>query len=123
MEGKRVVVTGLGALTPIGNTVKEFWDNGVNGKSGAAKITKFDSSKFKTQFACEVKDFDPKKYLNRNEIKRSDLFTQYALHVASEAISDSGIDVNLMSPFDIGIRQWRYVNFRRRGEKSCIKRL
>lgn len=103
MEGKRVVVTGLGALTPIGNTVKEFWDNGVNGKSGAAKITKFDPSKFKTQFACEVKDFDPKKYLNRNEIKRSDLFTQYALHVASEAISDSGIDVNLMSPFDIGV--------------------
>ena len=103
MEGKRVVVTGLGALTPIGNTVKEFWDNGVNGKSGAAKITKFDPSQFKTQFACEVKDFDAKKYLDRNEIKRSDLFTQYALHVASEAISDSGIDVNRMSPFDIGV--------------------
>ncbi|MEQ9290293.1 MAG: beta-ketoacyl-ACP synthase II [Cyclobacteriaceae bacterium] len=100
---KRVVVTGLGALTPIGNSVDEFWKNAVEGKSGAGLITKFNTENFKTKFACEVKDFDPKKYLERNEIKRSDLFTQYALHVATEAMHDSGIDLETMSPFDVGV--------------------
>lgn len=100
---KRVVVTGLGALTPIGNSVDEFWKNAVEGKSGAGLITKFNTENFKTKFACEVKDFDPKKYLERNEIKRSDLFTQYALHVATEAMHDSGIDLETMSPFDAGV--------------------
>ena len=100
---KRVVVTGLGALTPIGNTVNEFWDNAVNGKSGAARITRFDPTLFKTQFACEVKNFTPEKYLAHNEIKRSDLFTQYAIYAASEALADSGLDIAAMDPFDIGV--------------------
>ncbi|MGD1842734.1 MAG: beta-ketoacyl-ACP synthase II [Thermonemataceae bacterium] len=103
MSNRRVVVTGLGALTPIGNTLKEFWENAVAGKSGAAKITKFDPTNFKTQFACEVKGFQPDTRLSRNEIKRSDLFTQYALYVASEALEDAGLDLEKIDPFDIGV--------------------
>ncbi|AIY13532.1 beta-ketoacyl-ACP synthase II [Cellulophaga baltica] len=100
---KRVVITGLGALTPIGNSVDTFWENAINGQSGASKITKFDTSLFKTKFAAELKDFDPKKYLDRNQIKRSDLFTQYALYSVAEAMEDSGLDTSKMSPFDIGV--------------------
>lgn len=100
---KRVVITGLGALTPIGNTVNELWQSAINGKSGISKITKFDTSLFKTTFAGELKNFTPEKYLDRNEIKRSDRFTQYALYSANEAINDSGLDLNSMSPFDIGV--------------------
>ncbi len=100
---KRVVITGLGALTPIGNTVDELWNNAINGKSGVSKITKFDTSLFKTTFAGELKDFDPTKHLNRNEIKRSDRFTQYALYSANEALDDSGLDIQSLSPFDIGV--------------------
>ncbi len=99
----RVVVTGLGAITPLGNNVEEFWNNAVNGVSGAAPISKFNPEKFKTQFACEVKDFEPKKYLDRNEIKRSDLFTQYGLYSSAEAMEDAGIDTDKISPFDIGV--------------------
>ena len=93
---KRVVITGLGAITPIGNNVFEFWKNAVNGKSGAKQITKFDTSKFKTKFACEIQDFDPTLYLEHGEIRKSDLFTQYALHAASEAIHDSGLEIAKM---------------------------
>lgn len=100
---KRVVITGLGAITPIGNNVSEFWNNAVAGKSGAKQITKFDTSKFKTKFACEIQDFDPTLYLEHGEIRKSDLFTQYALHAASEAIHDSGLEIDKMSPFDIGV--------------------
>jgi len=100
---KRVVITGLGALTPIGNSVDELWQSAINGKSGVTKITKFDPSLFKTTFACELKDFTPEKYLDRNEIKRSDRFTQYALYSAIEAIGDSGLDIETLSPFDIGV--------------------
>ena len=100
---KRVVITGLGALTPIGNSVDTFWKNAINGQSGASKITKFDTTLFKTKFAAELKDFDPKKYLDRNQIKRSDLFTQYALYSVAEAMEDSGLDTSIMSPFDIGV--------------------
>ncbi|MBG6131656.1 3-oxoacyl-[acyl-carrier-protein] synthase II [Aquimarina sp. EL_43] len=103
MKEKRVVITGLGAITPLGNSVEEFWDNAINAKSGAVRISKFDPSLFKTQFACEVKEFDPQKYLERNEIRKSDLFTQYALYAATEAFEDSKIDVNSISPFDIGV--------------------
>ncbi|WP_106792431.1 beta-ketoacyl-ACP synthase II [Aquimarina sp. Aq78] len=103
MKEKRVVITGLGAITPLGNSVEEFWYNAINAKSGAARILKFDPSLFKTQFACEVKGFDPQKYLERNEIRKSDLFTQYALYAATEAFEDSKIDVNSISPFDIGV--------------------
>jgi len=100
---KRVVVTGMGALTPIGNTLEAFWENAVAGKSGAGPITKFNADLYKTKFACEIKDYDPKKYLDRNEIKRTDLFTQYAMHTAAEAISDSGLNLDSVSPFDLGV--------------------
>lgn len=103
MSKTRVVITGMGAVTPLGNTVDEFWENAVKGKSGAVPISHFNAEKFKTQFACEVKNFDPKLYLDRNEIKRSDRFTQLALYAASQAIEDSGIEINTMSPFDIGV--------------------
>ena len=93
MELKRVVVTGLGAITPVGNGVPEFWENIVNGVSGAGPITHFDASLFKTQFACEVKDFDATKYIDRKEARKMDLYTQYAIAVAKEAVSDSGLDV------------------------------
>ncbi|MEQ8220129.1 MAG: beta-ketoacyl-ACP synthase II [Arenibacter sp.] len=100
---KRVVITGLGALTPIGNSVNEFWESATKGKTGASKITKFDPSLFKTTFASEIKDFTPENYLDRNEIKRSDPFTQYALYSVTEAFTDSGIDRESLSPFDIGV--------------------
>ncbi len=103
MKNTRVVVTGLGAVTPIGNTVEEFWMNALLGKSGASKITRFNPQHFKTRFACEVKGFNPALYLDRNEIKRSDLFTQYALYSATQAVNDSGIDFSALSPFDIGV--------------------
>jgi 3-oxoacyl-[acyl-carrier-protein] synthase II len=99
----RVVVTGMGALTPIGNTLEDFWENSVAGKSGASPISKFNADLYKTKFACEIKDYDPTKYLDRNEIKRTDLFTQYAMHTAAEAISDSGLNLESISPFDMGV--------------------
>ena len=91
MELKRVVVTGLGALTPIGNTVDEYWEGLKNGKSGAAPITQFDASKFKTQFACEAKSFDVKDHLDRKEARKLDQFSQYAMVSSSEAMADSGL--------------------------------
>ena len=100
---KRVVITGLGTINPLGNNVADFWNNAVNGKSSAGIITRFDASKFRTQIACEVKNFKPETYLDRNEIKRSDLFTQYALYSASQALEDSGLDVKQMDPFGIGV--------------------
>lgn len=100
---KRVVVTGLGTVNPLGNTVADFWSNAVAGKSSAALITKFDASRFRTKIACEVNGFSPKLYLDRNEIKRSDLFTQYALYGAAQAIEDSGLDFDSMDPFDTGV--------------------
>lgn len=93
MELKRVVVTGLGALTPIGNTVPEFWDNLTKGVSGAGPITHFDATLFKTQFACEVKGFDPTQFIDRKEVRKMDLYTQYAIAVAKEAVADSGLDI------------------------------
>ena len=103
MKERRVVITGMGALTPIGNTLNEFWDNAVKGKSGAAPITRFDTTKFKTKFACELKDFDVSKFLQRTDIQRTDLFTQYALVAAGEALTDCGINLADISPFDIGV--------------------
>jgi 3-oxoacyl-[acyl-carrier-protein] synthase II len=91
MQLKRVVVTGLGALTPIGNNVSEFWDNLTAGKSGAAPIQQFDASLFKTQFACEIKNFEIDQYLDRKEARKIDQFTQYALVSAMEAVEHSGI--------------------------------
>jgi 3-oxoacyl-[acyl-carrier-protein] synthase II len=92
MELKRVVVTGLGAITPLGNSVEEFWNNLINGVSGAAPITRFDASNFKTKFACEVKNYNPTDFFDRKEVKKLDLFAQFALVAAEQAIQDSGID-------------------------------
>lgn len=89
MELKRVVVTGLGALTPIGNTVAEYWDGLLNGKSGAAPIQQFDASKFKTLFACELKDFNVEEFIDKKEARKLDQFSQYAMVSASEAMADS----------------------------------
>ncbi len=91
MELKRVVVTGLGALTPIGNTVGEYWDSLISGKSGAAPIQQFDASKFKTQFACEVKNFNVQDHIDRKEARKLDQFSQYAMVSASEAMADSNL--------------------------------
>lgn len=103
---KRVVVTGLGAITPLGNTVNEFWENILAGKSAAGPITKFDSSKFKTQFACEVKDFNIEDYLDKKEVKKYDMFTQYAIAASDQAIRDAGLDFGQMSEeerYDVGV--------------------
>lgn len=91
MELKRVVITGMGALTPIGNTLSEYWEGLVAGKSGAANITQYDASKFKTQFACEVKGFDVKDHLDRKEARKLDPFSQYAMVSSTEAMADSGL--------------------------------
>lgn len=103
MELKRVVVTGLGAITPIGNTIEEFWKNLVNGESGAAPITHFDHSKFKTHFACEVKNYDPTKYFDRKEVKKLDLYAQFALIAADEAMKDSGLDLSKLNLDKAGV--------------------
>lgn len=99
----RVVVTGLGAFTPLGKDVSTFWKNIVEGRAGAATITRFNPEKFRTKFACEIRDYKPDLYLDKGEIKRTDLFTQYALIAAAEAIKDSGFDSNKISPFEIGV--------------------
>jgi len=103
---KRVVITGLGAITPLGNTVETLWNNIVAGKSGAGPLTKFDATKFKTRFGCEVKDFDPEAYLEKKEIKKYDLFTQYALASSDQAIKDAGLDFGAMPEnerYDTGV--------------------
>lgn len=93
MELKRVVVTGLGAITPIGNNIEAYWEGLKNGLSGAGPITRFDASKFKTQFACEVKDYNAKDYFDRKEAKKLDLYAQYALIAADEAVKNSKLDL------------------------------
>ncbi len=100
---KRVVITGLGALSPIGNTVDDFWNNLINGNSGAGRITNFDPSEFRTHFACELKDYDPSDHLEHNMIRRSDPYSQYALVATDEAVKDSGLDFEEMDPFDTGV--------------------
>ena len=103
MELKRVVVTGLGALTPLGNTAEESWENLKAGKSGAGPITHFDASQFKTQFACEVKGFDSAAYIDRKEARKMDLYTQYALAAAKMAIEDSGMNLETVDKNEIGV--------------------
>ena len=100
---KRVVVTGIGALTPIGNTVPEFWDGLKNGVSGCDNITKFDASKFRTRFACELKNFDVTKFIPRQDARRMDQFTQYAVVAADEAIVDSGLDLENIDKNKVGV--------------------
>ena len=103
MQLKRVVVTGIGALTPIGNTAKEYWDALANGVSGAAPITHFNAEKFKTRFACEVKNFNVNDHLDRKEARKMDPFTQYAMVAADEAVKDSGILDTDFIPEDVGV--------------------
>jgi 3-oxoacyl-[acyl-carrier-protein] synthase II len=103
MELKRVVVTGLGALTPVGNTVAETWENLVNGVSGAGPITRFDVSNFKTKFACEVKNFNPNEHLDRKEARKMDLYTQYAIVAAKQAIEDSAMDLETINKEKVGV--------------------
>ncbi|WP_420387511.1 beta-ketoacyl-ACP synthase II [Roseivirga sp.] len=103
MQLKRVVVTGLGALTPLGNGLNTYWDNLVKGVSGAGPITKFDPEKFKTKFACEVKGYDPNDYFDRKEARKMDLFTQYAMVTADEAVKDSGLDLESIDKMKAGV--------------------
>ena len=100
---KRVVVTGLGALTPIGNNVGDFWKGLASGKSGGAPVTYFDTSKFKTKFACELKNFDISNFLDRKEQRRMDRFTQYAMVSTEEAINDSGLDLDSIDKLRVGV--------------------
>ncbi|TDU43384.1 3-oxoacyl-[acyl-carrier-protein] synthase II [Gelidibacter sediminis] len=103
MELRRVVVTGLGALTPIGNTKDEYWEALVSGKSGAGPITYFDAEKFKTKFACELKNFEPTKFIDRKLVNRMDRFTQYAMVASDEAILDAKLDLNVVDKLRVGV--------------------
>ena len=103
MQQRRVVVTGLGALTPLGNTVPEFWNNLIEGKSGAAPIKKFDTTKFKTKFACEVKGFDPLNHFEKGEVRKLDPFAQYSLVSTAEALKDSGLELDKIDKTRVGV--------------------
>lgn len=120
MELKRVVVTGLGALTPLGNTVSEYWDGLINGVSGAAPITRFDASKFKTQFACEIKGYDPEKYFDRKEARKMDLFTQFALVVADEAVQDANLTEGNFDPDRVGVIWGSGIGGLRTFQEECV---
>ncbi|MCX6147398.1 MAG: beta-ketoacyl-ACP synthase II [Candidatus Kapabacteria bacterium] len=99
----KVVVTGMGAVTPLGNTLQEYWNGLINGVSGAVPITKFDASTFDSKFACEVKNYDPLLHINRKEVQRMDLFTQYAMSASAMAIEDSGIDFEVTDKDRVGV--------------------
>ncbi|MFD1000835.1 beta-ketoacyl-ACP synthase II [Ohtaekwangia kribbensis] len=103
MQQRRVVVTGMGTLSPLGNTVGEFWNNLINAKSGSALITKFDTTKFKTKFACELKGYDPLNYFEKAEVRKLDPFAQYALVSSDQAIKDSGLDLNAIDKTRVGV--------------------
>ncbi len=103
MELKRVVVTGIGALTPLGNNVEEYWNGLVNGVSGANMITQFDASKFRTKFACEIKNFEPTNFLDKKEARKIDRFTQLALVVSDQAMADAGLNRDNINPDRVGV--------------------
>lgn len=103
MKLRRVVITGLGAVTPLGNTIQDYWNNLVNGVSGAAAITRFDASKFKTKFACEVKGFNPEEYFDRKEARKLDAYAQYGLAAAHQAMLDSGLDLEKVNVDRAGV--------------------
>lgn len=103
MKVKRVVVTGLGALTPLGNTVPDYWNGLLNGVSGANRITRFDPSKFKTQFACEIKGFDPLQFFDRKEVRKYDPYAQYGMVSADEAVKDAGLELEKLNLENIGV--------------------
>ncbi|WP_114781370.1 beta-ketoacyl-ACP synthase II [Botryobacter ruber] len=120
MELKRVVVTGLGALTPIGSTVSEYWNGLSNGVSGAAPITRFDASKFKTQFACEVKGYSPDNYFDRKEARKMDPFSQYAMVVAEEAVNDSNLLNGTYDPARVGVIWGSGIGGLRTFQEECV---
>jgi len=103
MNQRRVVVTGMGALTPVGNSVSEFWNGLLSGKSGAGPITRFDTSKFKTKFACEIKNYNPLDHFEKQEVRKIDPFTQYALVSTAEAIKDSSLDLDKIDKTRVGV--------------------
>ncbi len=103
MELKRVVVTGIGAITPLGNNLNDYWNGLINGVSGADMITNFDASKFRTKFACEVKGFDPVAFLDRKEARKIDRFTQFALYASDQAMSDAGLNKENINPDRVGV--------------------
>jgi len=103
MEFRRVVITGIGTVNPLGNSVAEFWENLKKGVSGAGPITKFDASKHKTQFACEVKNFDPEVYMDRKDARKYDLYTQYAFASTDQAVKDSGLDLEQVDHDRVGV--------------------
>ena len=103
MQLKRVVITGIGAITPLGNSLDEYWTNLVDGVSGADMITQFDASKFRTRFACEVKNFDPTAYMDRKEARKIDRFTQFALVASDQAMADAGLNKDNINPDRIGV--------------------
>jgi 3-oxoacyl-[acyl-carrier-protein] synthase II len=103
MELKRVVVTGLGAITPLGNTIPDFWNSIINGESGASPITRFDTTYFKTKFACQVKDFDPLQHFDRKEVRKMDIYAQLSLVAAKEAIEHSGLDLEKIDKDEVGV--------------------
>ena len=103
MELKRVVVTGMGAITPLGNTIEDYWTGLINGVSGADMITQFDASKFRTKFACEVKNFEPTQFLDKKEARKIDRFTQFALVVSDQAMTDAGLNKENINPDRIGV--------------------
>ena len=103
MEFRRVVITGIGTINPLGNTVGEFWENLKNGVSGAAPIEKFDASRHKTLFACEVKNFEPELYMERKEARKYDLYTQYAFGTVDQAVKDSGLDLESIDHDRVGV--------------------
>ena len=102
MTARRVVVTGVGTINPLGNTIQEYFSNLEKGVSGAAPITHFDTEKFKTKFACEVKNYDPSQYFDRKEVRKYDLFTQYALIAATQAVEDAGFDMEKLDKEQAG---------------------
>ena len=103
MDLKRVVITGLGTINPLGHNVPEFWDNLLKGVSGAGPITRFDASKFRTQFACEVKNYEPTEYFDKKEVRKMDLYTQFGIIAAREALKDSGLDLETANKKRIGV--------------------
>lgn len=103
MQARRVVVTGLGALTPLGNTVGQFWEGLISGKSGAETITKFDPSKFRSRFACEVKGFNPLDHFEKTDVRKMDPFAQYALVTTQEALNDSGLELDRIDKTRVGV--------------------
>lgn len=120
MELKRVVVTGLGAITPIGNTLDEYWKALIEGKSGAAPITQFDASKFKTQFACEVKGYDPSEHFDRKEVRKLDLFSQYAMVSTDEAMNDSKLDLQAVDLDRFGVIWGAGIGGLKTFQEECI---